>query len=140
SGLPLMSGFFSKDEILAHTFEHGGAYYALWAIGLATAAMTAFYTWRMVALTFFGPERFHEAGVHPHESPSVMTLPLGILAVLSVFGGVLGLPAVFGATNVIGEWLAPVLEPGRAILESHGAESALSHAHEWMLLGAGAVV
>jgi NADH-quinone oxidoreductase subunit L len=150
SGLPLMSGFFSKDEILAHAFEHGGAYYVLWFIGLVTAAMTAFYTWRMVALTFFGPERFHrdvsvagrfrENGVHPHESPSVMTVPLMVLAVLSVLGGVLGLPAVFGAPNAIGEWLAPVLEPGRAILESHGAESVLSHAQEWMLLGVGAVV
>jgi NADH-quinone oxidoreductase subunit L len=143
SGLPLLSGFFSKDEILAHAFEHGGAYWVLWLIGLVTAAMTAFYTWRMVALTFFGPERFARNGaqaVHPHESPPVMTLPLMVLAALSIVGGVIGLPAVFGATNWIGEWLEPVLAPGQAILESRGAESALSHAQEWILLGVGAVV
>ncbi|MBI5363627.1 MAG: NADH-quinone oxidoreductase subunit L, partial [Planctomycetes bacterium] len=84
SGLPLLSGYFSKDEILGHTFAHGGPYYVLWAIGIATAAMTAFYTWRMVALTFFGKERFDPHHVHPHESPPVMTVPLMVLAVLSV--------------------------------------------------------
>jgi NADH-quinone oxidoreductase subunit L len=140
SGLPLMSGFFSKDEILSRTFEHGNAYYLLWGMGMVTAAMTAFYTWRMVALTFFGPERFDAKHVHPHESPAVMTLPLMVLAVLAVFGGALGLPAVFGTANAIAVWLEPVLEPGRALLESHGAESAISHAQEWILLGVGSVI
>jgi NADH-quinone oxidoreductase subunit L len=140
SGLPLMSGFFSKDEILSRAFEHGGPYYVLWAIGIVTAAMTAFYTWRMVALTFFGSERFDPHRIHPHESPAVMTLPLMVLAALAILGGVLGLPAVFAAPNWIGEWLAPVLEPGRALLEAHGAEAALSHSQEWILLGVGAVI
>jgi NADH-quinone oxidoreductase subunit L len=140
SGLPLMSGFFSKDEILSRTFEHGGAYTVLWLIGLVTAAMTAFYTWRMVALTFSGSERFDAQRVHPHESPPVMTSPLMVLAALSIVGGVLGLPAVFGAPNLIGEWLEPVLAPGRAILDARGAEEAISHAQEWILLGVGAVI
>lgn len=137
SGLPLLSGFFSKDEILAHTFAHGGVYYALWAVGIATAAMTAFYTWRMVALTFFGKERFDAAKVHPHESPAVMTLPLVVLAFLSVFGGLLGLPPVFHVAHKLEEWLAPITDPGNALLARHGTHP-LSHETEWLLLGLGA--
>ena len=139
SGLPLMSGFFSKDEILAHTFMHGGLYYALWAVGIVTAAMTAFYTWRMVALTFFGQERFDSNKVHVHESPMVMTLPLWILAVLSVVGGVLGLPPVFHVVHRLEHWLEPVTSSGTAILAHHGTHE-LSHTMEWLLLGLGALV
>ena len=140
SGLPLLSGFFSKDEILAHAFAHGGAHLALWAIGLATAAITAFYTWRMVALTFFGSERFDASRVHPHESPAVMTGPLWVLALLAVLGGVLGLPPVFGVAHLLSDWLAPVVAPGDALLARHGGLAHLPHATEWMLLGAGALV
>ncbi|MBK7874445.1 MAG: NADH-quinone oxidoreductase subunit L [Planctomycetes bacterium] len=139
SGLPLLSGYFSKDEILAHTFAHGGAYRILWGIGIATAAMTAFYTWRMVALTFFGKERFDPHHVHPHESPSVMTVPLMVLAVLSVFGGLLGLPPVLGSTHALEHWLEPVTAAGNALLAEHGTH-ALDHGTEWMLLGLGAVI
>jgi len=142
SGLPLMSGFFSKDEILAHAFAHGGVYYAIWGLGLLTAAVTAFYTWRMVALTFFGAERFDAQHVHPHESPAVMTVPLMILAALAVVGGVLGLPVVLGAPHLLDQWLAPVVQPGREILAAaHGGSLPhLSHATEWMLLGLGSVI
>ncbi len=141
SGLPLLSGFFSKDEILAHTFAQGTPlYYALWAVGILTAALTAFYTWRMVALTFFGKERFDAAKVHPHESPAVMTLPLMVLAMLSVVGGALGLPVVFHAPHLLAEWLEPVTASGTRILhEAHG-EHELSHATEWILLGVGSLV
>jgi NADH-quinone oxidoreductase subunit L len=139
SGLPLMSGFFSKDEILGHAFAHGGLYFALWGVGILTAAMTAFYTWRMVALTFFGQERFDAHEVHPHESPAVMTLPLMILAVLSVFGGVLGLPPVTGMTHFLEHWLEPVTRTGTAIVEHHGAHE-LDHVTEWILLGLGAAI
>jgi NADH-quinone oxidoreductase subunit L len=140
SGLPLMSGFFSKDEILAHTFNSGGVYYAFWIVGVLTAAMTAYYTWRMVALTFFGPERFDHHHVHPHESPAVMTVPLMVLAVLSVLGGVLGLPPVFHVAHLLNEWLAPVVAPGVAILAQLHPHEHLSHATEWVLLGLGAAV
>jgi len=140
SGLPLMSGFFSKDEILANTFASGGVYYAFWIVGLLTAAMTAYYTWRMVALTFFGPERFDHHHVHPHESPAVMTTPLMVLAVLSVVGGVLGLPVVFHVEHALDNWLEPVIEPGKAILAMHGAHGHLTHSTEWLLLGLGAAV
>ncbi|MDZ4772781.1 MAG: NADH-quinone oxidoreductase subunit L [Planctomycetota bacterium] len=140
SGLPLMSGFFSKDEILAHTFAHGGLYTALWIVGIVTAAMTAYYTWRMVALTFFGEERFDKNKVHPHESPAVMTLPLMVLAVLSVVGGLLGLPIVFHAPHLLAEWLEPVTRSGTKILFDAQGKHELSHALEWALLGAGALV
>ncbi|MBM4061429.1 MAG: NADH-quinone oxidoreductase subunit L [Planctomycetes bacterium] len=140
SGLPLLSGFFSKDEILANAFAGGGLYYVFWGVGLATAALTAFYTWRLVSLTFFGPERFDHHHVHPHESPAVMTVPLMVLALLSVAGGVLGLPPVFGVTHALADWLEPVIEPGRKILERHGHAGHLSHAAEWALLGLGSAV
>jgi NADH-quinone oxidoreductase subunit L len=142
SGLPLMSGFFSKDEILASAFASGGFQIILWGVGVAAAAMTAFYTWRMVALTFFGPERFDREHVHPHESPAVMTVPLTILAVLSVAGGLLGLPAVVAFPRVLERWLAPVVAPGNAVLRAHGGGELphLSHGAEWALLALGAAI
>ncbi|MCP3916076.1 MAG: NADH-quinone oxidoreductase subunit L [bacterium] len=136
SGLPLLSGFFSKDEILAHTFAHGGPYVLLWIVGIATAAMTAFYTWRMVALTFFGDERFDPNHVHPHESPMSMTAPLGVLAVLAVLGGVLGLPPVFHMTHMLKAWIEPVTAVGDSMLHAPH----LSHSTEWVLLGLGAAI
>ena len=143
SGLPLMSGFFSKDEILAGAFASGGLYYVLWISAVAAAAMTAFYTWRMVALTFFGEERFDTHHVHPHESPAVMTLPLMVLAVLAVLGGALGLPAVLHLPHLMHAWLEPVVAPGNEILaRARGGDlpHLSSHAMEWTLLGIGALV
>ena len=142
SGLPLLSGFFSKDEILANAFATGGLWTVLWIVGLVAAAMTAFYTWRMVALTFFGEERFDAHKVHPHESPSTMTMPLVVLAVLSVFGGLLGLPHVFHVPHVLHGWLEPVTAAGDAILAAgHGGHEAhLSVPLEWALLALGSIV
>lgn len=140
SGLPLLSGYFSKDEILAHTFASGGFHYLLWGVGLLAAAMTAFYSWRLVALTFFGEERFDPDHVHPHESPSVMTIPLTVLAVLAVVAGLLGLPPVFHVAHALSTWLEPVTAPGREILLAHHGDHHLSHGAEWLLLGLGAAV
>jgi NADH-quinone oxidoreductase subunit L len=81
AGIPPFSGFFSKDAILLSAHEHAPWIY--W-VGTITAGMTAFYVFRAMFLTFFGTYRGHE---HPHESPPVMTLPLAILAVLSLAGG-----------------------------------------------------
>ena len=105
----------------------------------ATAAITAFYTWRMVALTFFGEERFDKDKVHPHESPFSMTLPLFILAGLALAGGVLGIPPVFHATHILEHWLEPITAPGNAILFG-GHPPHLSHAVEWALLGLGTLI
>src|SRR5262249_23128755 len=88
AGFPLLSGFWSKDEILAAAFGAAGeahphrfVYAALFATALVTAGLTAFYSFRAYFLTFWGQERIpHEAGHHAHESPSVMTVPLVVLA------------------------------------------------------------
>ena len=140
SGIVGFSGYFSKDEILAMNFASGGGYLALWLVGLFTAALTAFYTWRMVALTFHGGERFDAGRVHPHESPPLMTWPLLALAVLALGGGLLGLPPVLGWLGLptIQDWLKPVTAVGDALL-ADGAPHP-SHTLEWILLGLGAAV
>ncbi|MGH8927860.1 MAG: NADH-quinone oxidoreductase subunit L, partial [Acidimicrobiia bacterium] len=89
SGIPPLAGFFSKDEILA-TFSHAGADAVFW-LGVAAAGVTAFYTFRMIFLTFHGTYLGHG---HPHESPRVMTVPLVILAVGAVAAGWVNIPGV----------------------------------------------
>ncbi len=85
SGIPPFAGFFSKDEILFATFNHGMLGQALWFVGLVTALLTSFYMFRFWYLTFMGESRSHDA--HPHESPWSMLGPLVVLAVLSTAGG-----------------------------------------------------
>jgi len=95
SGVPFLSGFFSKDAILTSAFA--GGHYALYGLGLAGAVLTALYMFRLIYLTFFGEERAAPSAGHGiHESPPVMTVPLVILAVLSVLAGYLGLPVLLG--------------------------------------------
>jgi len=114
SGLPGLSGFFSKDEILASAFASGN--HLVWGLGLAGAAMTAFYMFRLIFLTFFGEERMApEVGHHIHESPPVMLVPLQILALLAVVGGYVGLPHLLGG----GAWFGRFLEPSTGAHESH---------------------
>jgi NADH-quinone oxidoreductase subunit L len=133
AGIPPLAGFFSKDAILASVFAaHRNV---LFAIGLITAGITAFYMFRLVSLTFYGtfrgtPEEAH----HVHEAPATMTLPLIILAFLSAVGGFLGMPEVLGErANRIAAFLAPVIPPiflpGRAAGEHH-----LAPATEWLLI------
>lgn len=107
SGLPPFSGFFSKDEILAHAYEHSTV---LYVIGVITAMFTSFYMFRMMFLTFFGKFRgTDEQEHHLHESPSSMTFPLIVLAVLSVIGGLLNVPEVLGGHEWLAKFLTPVL-------------------------------
>jgi NADH-quinone oxidoreductase subunit L len=108
SGIPPLSGFFSKDEILWRAFADGSPW--LWAVGALTAAMTAFYMFRLVTLTFEGKERFDTHHTHPHEAPKTMTMPLMILAGLSVVGGLIGIPASLGGGNRFEHFLEPVFE------------------------------
>lgn len=125
SGIPPFSGFFSKDEILAHTFEHSKL---LWVIGMLASMLTAFYMFRLLYLTFFGKFRgTHQQEHHLHESPVTMTLPLVVLAVLSVIGGVLGMPEFWGMSN----WMHHHLDP--VILRD--GFSMLHHETEWILMG-----
>ncbi len=121
SGIPPFSGFFSKDEILSNLFFSGN--YLAFGIGLAAAFMTAFYIFRLISLTFFGKPRYDESHVHPHESPATMTIPLIILAILSVVGGFVGLPHIFGP-DFLEEWLHPVFANALTVMPEHiAAES-----------------
>jgi NADH-quinone oxidoreductase subunit L len=124
AGVPPFSGFWSKDEILLSAWASGGAQgKALWAIGLVTALITAYYMSRQVFMVFYGDERWNEpaaegggAGreaaeaheVHPHESPWLMTVPLVVLAVLSTVGGAINLP-FSEDTEFLARWLEPVV-------------------------------
>ncbi len=108
SGIPPLSGFFSKDEILWKVFIDGSP--VLWAVGVLTAGMTAFYMFRLVTLTFEGGERFDTHHTHPHEAPKTMTVPLVILAVLSIVGGLVGIPLSLGGGNSFERFLQPIFE------------------------------
>ncbi|HCN06146.1 MAG TPA: NADH-quinone oxidoreductase subunit L [Bacteroidetes bacterium] len=141
SGIPLFSGFFSKDEILWFAWLNGSP--ILWAVGALAAFCTAFYMWRLTALTFLGKERFDHHHVHPHESPKSMTIPLIILAVLSAVGGLLGIPHVLGhplhLPNLLEEWLAPIFANGVALLPKHtGDHTALEFTLMAVSVGIGA--
>lgn len=128
SGIPPFSGFFSKDEILAHVYEHNRIF---WIIGVIGAMLTSFYMFRMVYLTFYGKFRgTHEQEHHLHESPLSMTIPLIVLAVLSVVGGVIGIPEVLGGHH----WLAGYLAPVFAMSTAKGTALALEHSTEYLLM------
>ncbi|HYX26104.1 MAG TPA: NADH-quinone oxidoreductase subunit L, partial [Thermoanaerobaculia bacterium] len=108
AGIPPLAGFFSKDEILHAAAANGQ--WVLWAVGLITAGLTAFYMFRSVFLTFFGSFRgTHEQEHHLHESPPVMTIPLWILAAGAVVAGFVGVPKVLGGIDRFHDWLQPVL-------------------------------
>jgi NADH-quinone oxidoreductase subunit L len=156
AGIPPWAGFFSKDEILYQAFASGNKF--LWLVGLVTAGMTSFYMFRLWFKTFFGPEHFEEhadlhdrgAAVHTHsgshavmvadheeehahgvhESPWIMLGPLVILAVLSVIGGWVGVPAALGGHDEIGHFLDPVFTTGAT---AEAATASTSHSLEFGL-------
>lgn len=146
AGIPPLAGFFSKDEILAFTFNAGfgefagSLYFLLWGVGIVTAFLTAFYMFRLTFGTFNGefklPEKIREAAgaeKYLHESPKTMTIPLWSLGGLSIIGGFLGVPNFLLATfthqeehiNLLHNWLHTV---------TAGAELTLSHSLEWILM------
>ncbi len=139
SGIPPFSGFFSKDEILWQAFSSPSGSMLLWGLGALTAVMTAFYMTRLFSLTFLGSPRFEEHSAHDHahghdhghsslgvhESPSVMIVPLQILAILSAIGGLIGIPHM--------SWLEHWLEP---VIPVHEVAAAVEHSQtEWLLMG-----
>ena len=134
AGIPPLSGFFSKDEILTAAFARGSVqpvWYAYWGMGLAAALLTAFYMARLMLYTFHGPNRTGaEEQAHLHEAPWVMTGPLVLLAVLSAAGGLLNLPELWGGGAWLHHWLEPVTQAGAALLPAVH----LSHATEWALV------
>ena len=130
SGIPPFSGFFSKDEILAHVFEFSPV---MWAIAVTIAFCTAFYMFRLIFLTFFNQFRGTEhQQSHLHESPLNMTLPLIILAVLSFAGGFLNVPELFGGNHALSSFLNPVLNTELNPIS-------LSHETEYVLMAVSVV-
>ncbi|MBN1211873.1 MAG: NADH-quinone oxidoreductase subunit L [candidate division Zixibacteria bacterium] len=118
AGIPGLSGFFSKDEILWKSFSSMNGHLVLWVIGFVTAGLTAFYMFRLIYLTFHGKERMDEKTRHHlHESPRTMTVPLIFLAIFSVIGGWVGMPHIFGVANYFEHWLEPVMAHGGGEVE-----------------------
>ncbi|HET6528198.1 MAG TPA: NADH-quinone oxidoreductase subunit L [Balneolaceae bacterium] len=147
AGIPPLAGFFSKDEILAYTFNAGlgefagPLYFILWGVGMITAFITAFYMFRLTFGTFGGefklPAKIKEAvgaEKYLHESPKTMTIPLWALGILSVIGGFIGIPEFLVSTftheeahiNLLHDWLNPV---------TANYEMMLPHSAEWLLMG-----
>ncbi len=146
AGVPLLSGFFSKDEILYRTFASGHT--ALWTVAALTSLMTAFYMFRLVFLAFHGTRResAHHAesahghhghggdhGPHLHDAPPAMAIPLIVLAIGSVLAGYLGVPAALGGSNLFEHFLEPsVAVP--ALDAAHTAAENADHGVELMLM------
>jgi NADH-quinone oxidoreductase subunit L len=129
AGIPPFSGFFSKDEILAAAYDSNKIY---WVIGVATAAITAFYMFRLYATTFLGKFRgTQEQEHHLHESPAAMTIPLVILAILAVVGGWIGIPDVFMKNS---HWLEHFLSPIFAASYKHTGMRIADHSTDLMLM------
>ncbi len=143
AGIPPLAGFFSKDEILAEAFNRG--YYLFYVIGVVVAVMTAFYTFRMIFLTFWGSWRGPaEVWHHVHESAATMVAPLAILAVPTVAVGLLlGIPPEGGLVH---SWLEEVFHaaeeadagvlPGSILYQAHAA----GEAHHFELFGIGGLL
>ncbi len=121
AGIFPLAGFFSKDEILFEAFLARGP--LVWALGLGGALLTAFYMFRLMALTFYGESRL-DPHAHPHEAPPSMAVALVVLAVLSVIGGWVGIPFIEGG-NRFGTFLAPVFADAEhiALTADHGHAS-----------------
>ena len=139
AGIPPLAGFFSKDSILGHAFEYSPI---LWLLGFITAGMTAFYMFRLVNMTFFGPSRVdHEVEHHIHESPSSMTVPLMILAFLSVVGGWVGVPASLGGSDRFSKFLEPVMaKHAEEGAEAAAAQAASGSSTEYLLMLASVLI
>jgi NADH-quinone oxidoreductase subunit L len=113
SGIPLFSGFFSKDEILWQAFSSPQGHFVLWAVGVFTAGLTGFYMFRLLFMTFLGKSRMDpHVEEHAHEAPKSMTIPLMVLAVFSVIGGYIGIPYALGGSNRFETFLWSVFSSG----------------------------
>ncbi len=131
SGIPPLAGFFSKDEILGDALKNG--FIVVWAIGLLVAGLTGFYMFRLMGLTFWGKSRVDPAvEPHIHESPPSMTIPLVLLAIPSMFLGLLiGWPPGSGLIN---QWLEPIFAESYALAGHLGESYELFGIDGWLLL------
>jgi NADH-quinone oxidoreductase subunit L len=123
AGIPLFSGFFSKDEILWHAWQSSPF---LWLVGLATSAITALYAFRVLFVAFWGQQRDEPSASHPHDPAPIMTVPLLVLTVGAALGGFIGLPRL----SLIDRWLEPVFSLGSPSAAVGGGEGNA----EWLLL------
>ncbi len=157
SGIPVFSGFFSKDGILAAAIERSegsslaeasllgipghAVLVGVYAMGLAAALLTALYMTRLMFYTFHGPNRTGEKErTAMHEAPWIMTGPLVVLGILAATGGWLNIPELLhglGPVGLLEHWLAPVTGAATAAV---GAASEMSAATEWMLIGAAVAI
>jgi NADH-quinone oxidoreductase subunit L len=145
AGVPLLSGFFSKDEILFYTFYNG--HKALWVVATITATMTAIYMFRLIFLTFHGTRRAnnhdhdhghghaghgghghggHGHGAHLHDAPPAMAIPLIVLAIGSILAGYVGVPHALGGSNRIETFLEPSFHPAAHASATAGAHGGVS--------------
>jgi len=139
AGVPPFAGFWSKDEILLYVYADNRL---LYAVGVVTALLTAYYMTRQVIMVFFGEARWHDSSAehgahgdfHPHESPKVMLVPLVVLAILSVIGGALQLPFSKNL-HFLEHWLEPVIEGAERDIKGTWA-----YDNKYFLLGAAVVV
>lgn len=144
AGIPPLSGFFSKDEIMMHIFTHPQMGQWFWMLGMVAAFMTAYYMFRLLFITFFGEFRgtAHQKE-HLHESPALMTIPLMVLAILSIIGGFIGIPPVIGElfgmheSHALEHFLSPVLIQSET---AHRVIQQLSHGQELMLMGVAVLI
>ncbi len=144
TGIFPFAGFFSKDAILWEAWSReASGYHFLWAIGFATALMTAFYMFRLMYLTFRGrPRMSHEVEHHIHESPISMTAPLVVLALCAIVAGWLGWPHSLGGSDRFTAFLEPVFAPEARVLQEEGRTSQLvagveeekNTSTEWLLM------
>ena len=142
AGIPGLAGFFSKDEILWQAFSSPQGSTVLWAVGLVTAGMTAFYMWRLMNLTFYGKSRVApEVEAHIHESPASMTGPLSVLALGSILAGWLGTPKLWNlpeSFRAFERWLEPSF--ASAAVEAAAEGGAHDASMEWILMGVSVAV
>jgi NADH-quinone oxidoreductase subunit L len=145
AGVPLLSGFFSKDEILWSAYKVGGYGQIVWVMGFVVAGLTAFYMFRLYHMTFSGTFRGTEDQAHHlHESPRTMLVPLQVLAVGSILAGYLGFPAVLGERvgfpNVFERFLEPVFESAHETLPELFRAGVPAHGMELTLMAASVTV
>ncbi len=139
AGIPGLAGFFSKDEILWQAYSSPEGSKMLWAIGLVTAGLTAFYMFRLMNLTFYGKSRVApEVMAHVHESPRTMTVPLVVLAIGSVLAGWLAMPKPWIESlrltehaRAFEQWLAPAFAAAATEAANEGQHGAST---EWILM------
>ena len=132
AGVPPFAGFFSKDAIMLGTFESSPV---LWIVSVLVALMTSLYMFRLLFTVFWGKAIVSENKHHPvHESPRSMTFPMMVLAALSVFGGMIGIPQLLGGSDRIQDYLAPIFAASSSILKQHPSEVNVSSELALMLV------